>query len=168
MEVKWLKIFYIIIYIYNMKNNVELYRGGSGGGGRSYGGGGGRTYGGGGGRSHGGGGGGRSYSRIGSGGSYGRFGFGVNSDNYYYGKNTNPPKRIEYTQTSTTNTLGGTGGAFGFGWGNNLMYPIVVAPSEVLSISEYDNLVKKSKKSYDQTEETNNQNISEEGDVDGS
>jgi hypothetical protein len=63
--------------------------------------------------------------------------------------------------------MGGTGGAFGFGWGNNYMYPIVVAPSEVLSISEYDNLVKKSKKPDDQIEEKINQDSSEEGDVDG-
>ena len=106
-----------------MNNIIELYRGGrSYGGGRRHGGGG-RTYGLGG----------RMYSRSDH--LYRRYGFGVNSDNYYE-KFTNPPKRIEHTQTSTTNKLGGTGGAFGFGWGNNLMYPIVVAPSEVISISK--------------------------------
>jgi len=59
-----------------------------------------------------------------------------------------------YTQTSTSNTLGRIGGVE-TGWGNpywgwegqehSWMYPLVVEPSEIISISEYDALVKKKK-----------------------
>jgi hypothetical protein len=71
--------------------------------------------------------------------------FGVNSDNYH----KNIPR---YTQTSTSNTLGsiGGGGIANPYWGwegeeHSWMYPIVVEPSEIISISEYDQLVRKKK-----------------------
>jgi hypothetical protein len=57
-----------------------------------------------------------------------------------------------YTQTSTSNTLGRIGGVE-TGWGNpywgwegqehSWMYPLVVEPSEIISISEYNELVNK-------------------------
>ena len=78
--------------------------------------------------------------------------FGVNSDNYH--------RKIPiYTQTSTSNTLGSIGGG---GWANpywgwegqehSWMYPIVVEPSEIISISEYDELVRKKKNSKNRKE----------------
>jgi hypothetical protein len=51
-----------------------------------------------------------------------------------------------YRQTSTTTTMGGTGGALGFGWGYTNVYPVAVIPSEILSINEYDEVIKKEKK----------------------
>jgi len=50
-----------------------------------------------------------------------------------------------YTQTSTTNTMGYTGGALGFGWGYDNLYPIEVIPYEAISINEYDEKIKKFK-----------------------
>ena len=67
-------------------------------------------------------------------GLYGRPFYGVNSDNYFYGKYVSPPKQNDHT--SIMYKLNSSKGASGFGWGNNVLYPIVVAPSEVISISK--------------------------------
>ena len=101
-------------------------------------------------------------------GLYGRPFYGVNSDNYYYGKQDNSPEQIDYNQTPISYKLGGSKGTPGFGWGNNILYPIVVSPSEIISISDYDALVKIAKKERQQKEDIKNKNMDEEGDVDGS
>ena len=89
--------------------------------------------------------------------------FGLNSDNFYSGKNKPIEKKIikpienPYRQTSTSNTKGVHGGSQWFGWGPTVLYPIVDEPpeiiasmndnniqkNEVMSISEYDEKVKK-------------------------
>ena len=94
--------------------------------------------------------------------------FGLNSDNFYSGKNkpnkskptekkTVKPMENPYRQTSTSNTKGVYGGSQWFGWGPSVLYPIVDEPpeiiasmndnniqkNEVMSISEYDEKVKK-------------------------
>lgn len=98
---------------------------------------------------------GTSYTPKISGASF-RPSFGVNSDNYYSGKNK--PIENPYKQTSTSNTMGVYGGSQWFGWGPTVLYPIIDEPpeiialmndnnipkSEVMSISEYDEKIKKS------------------------
>ena len=59
-----------------------------------------------------------------------------------------------YRQTSTTTTMGNTAGIVGFESGYNTFYPIEVIPSEIISINEYEEGMKKEKKNRNKMHRT--------------
>ena len=99
----------------------------------------------------------RSSSRRSSyGSSYSRSFHGGSNRDYSYRRTISPPAPIKktidlgYRQTSTTHTLGGTGGALSWGWNYapyHLLYPIInYAPIDMPTIIDLGNQKKEENK----------------------
>ena len=81
-------------------------------------------------------------------GLYGKPSFGVNDDNYFSGKHIFPAP-VQNSSNNIDNessSIFGKGFKQGFGWGTEILYPIVISPSELASNSDYTLFIRQQKK----------------------